>query len=266
METIGNRHLRILFNEGVLLPDESPEVAFTITPYNSSDSFLSIEKAEYEISDIDLKTIILTVEEQELDQNYIITAGINLTNLAGNPVVSGVYDTGFFIGTDELVSDDEIDLLTKEQENEEDQPVNETGTGETVVENTIDTTAPENITDLMITQKLLELNEYLVKLTWTPSLNTAEDLIDQILYKSLNRGKNYDEGLSLGANATKYETKLEGGKEYTFKITTKDHTGNESTGVIKSIRLPQTGPAGVILLASIISGLGASQILRRKRK
>ena len=131
---------------------------------------------------------------------------------------------------------------------------------------TDDATPPENVTDFMLTQKLLELNEYLITFTWTPSINSAEDLIDQILYKSLNRGKDYNTGLSLGPNATEYETKLEGGKEYTFKITTKDRTGNESTGVIKSIRLPQTGPAGIILFASILSGLGASQVLRRKRK
>lgn len=131
---------------------------------------------------------------------------------------------------------------------------------------TKDLIAPENITDLMITEKLLQLNEYLVTLTWTPSLDSASDLIDQILYKSLNRGVNYDKGTSLGPNATKYETTLEGGKEYTFKITTKDHSGNESTGVIKSIRLPQTGPADILLFASALSGLGASQFLRRRKK
>ena len=46
----------------------------------------------------------------------------------------------------------------------------------------------------------------------------------------------------------KYELPgMEGGKEYTFKITTKDASGNESVGVVKSIRLPQTG-VGVGLL------------------
>ena len=270
VETISNRHVRVIFNEGVLLLDANPEIAFSITPYNDTSNFLEIIKAEYEISDIDLKTIILTTEEQEFEQSYIVTSGINLTNFAGNPVVSGVYDTGFFIGTDLIISDDEVSVLTEEvQEVENVEPVviePETSTGEVVVEDVVDTTAPENITDLLLTQKLLELNEYLVTLTWTPSLNTAGDLIDQILYKSLNRGQNYDNGLSLGANATKYETKLEGGKEYTFKITTKDQTGNESTGVIKSIRLPQTGPAGIMLITSMLSGLGATQVLRRKKK
>lgn len=97
----------------MLLPDANPEIAFSITPYNGTSNFLEIIKAEYEISDIDLKTIILTTEEQEFEQNYIITSGINLTNLSGNPVVSGVYDTGFFMGTDVIISDDEVSALTE---------------------------------------------------------------------------------------------------------------------------------------------------------
>ena len=57
---------------------------------------------------------------------------------------------------------------------------------------------------------------------------------------------------------------LEGGKEYTFKITTKDNAGNESVGAVQSIRLPQTGAgAGLLLLAS---GLGARYGLKRRKK
>ena len=54
------------------------------------------------------------------------------------------------------------------------------------------------------------------------------------------------------------------GKEYTFKISTKDDNGNESVGVVKSIRLPQTGVGlGLLLLGSV--GV-AGRLLRRKRK
>lgn len=276
MEPISNRHVRILFDEGILLPDENPANTFSLTPYDNQNDFLEIEKAEYEISDTDLKTIILTTAEQKAEQNYIVTAGINLTSLSGNPVVSGVYDTGFFIGSSVLLSDEEAAALTQETPKTASGTTVEaveTNSGSTTTSGTtldtttqLDITPPENITDLMVTQKLLELNEYLVTLTWTPSINSAGDLIDQIIYKSLNRGTDYDSGLSLGLNATKYETRLEGGKEYTFKITTKDRSGNESTGVIKSIRLPQTGPEGILLFASMLSGLGATQILKRKRK
>lgn len=219
------------------------------------------------MSDKDLKTIILKTAEQQAGQNYIVTAGINLTDLDGNPVVSGLFDTGFFTGS-EIAFEEELIQIPEEEIPELTEPETQTGT---VVEASepesteTDVIAPEEITDLMITKKLLELNNYLVTLSWKASLNTAGDLIDQILYKSLNRGRSYDKGTSLGANATKYETRLEGGKEYTFKITTKDRTGNESTGVIKSIRLPDTGPAGMALFGMLLSGLGARGILRKKK-
>lgn len=126
-----------------------------------------------------------------------------------------------------------------------------------------DTTPPENITNLVLTFRE-ELEKFIVMLHWVASLNSAGDLVDQILYQSMDRGQNYDAGSSLGSSKTDHEVpNLEGGKEYTFKITTKDASGNESTGVVKSIRLPQTGAAvGLLLMGSV---LGAYRALRRKK-
>lgn len=253
-EAIDSQHVLVVFNEGVLLPEKDPETAFTINPYNEVNSYLEIKKVEFDSRDQELKSIIITTAQQKNEENYIITAGVNITSLAKEPVISGVFDTGFFIGSslEGVYGNTNIPVVTS------------AGTGSDASSIIIDLSPPENITDLMLTEKLLQLNEYLVTLTWTPSANTAGDLIDQILYKSLNRGETYDNGTSLGITTSRYETKLEGGKEYTFKITTKDNSGNESTGMIKSIRLPQTGPGLAILMA--LSGLGASQILRRKQK
>jgi len=82
---------------------------------------------------------------------------------------------------------------------------------------------------------------------------------------SMDRGATYDAGNSLGMVASTHQVpNLEGGKEYTFKITTKDAVGNESVGVVKSIRLPQTGfGIGILVLASAGA---AYQTLRRKKK
>ncbi|MBU1017886.1 fibronectin type III domain-containing protein [Patescibacteria group bacterium] len=125
-----------------------------------------------------------------------------------------------------------------------------------------DTTPPENVTNLLLTFRE-ELEKYTVFLSWTASLNTAKDLMDQILYKSLDRGSTYDAGRALGVAATSTEVaNLGGGKEYTFKVTTKDASGNESTGAVKSIRLPQTGlGVGLLLLSSVAV---AGRLLRRK--
>ncbi|MFH0820406.1 MAG: fibronectin type III domain-containing protein [Candidatus Peregrinibacteria bacterium] len=127
----------------------------------------------------------------------------------------------------------------------------------------VDVTPPENITSLMLSFRE-EMKKFVVMLRWVASINSAKDLVDQILYMSADRGTTYGTGTSLGStNANHDVPNLEGGKEYTFKITTKDATGNESTGVVKSIRLPQTGAAaGLLLLGSLF---GARRLLRRKK-
>jgi hypothetical protein len=130
-----------------------------------------------------------------------------------------------------------------------------------------DTTPPEDITGLMLTfrETLEPFEKFAVTMRWTASLNTAKDLVDQILYQSMDRGRTFDTGKSLGASAVSHEVEdLDGGKEYHFKITTKDAVGNESVGVIKSIRLPSTG-AGVGL-ALLLSALGAKKVLARKEE
>ncbi len=125
-----------------------------------------------------------------------------------------------------------------------------------------DTTPPENVTNLILTFKK-QLEQFAIVLKWTPSLNTAKDLVEQMLYMSMDRGSTYDAGKALGDSAATTEVGgLEGGKEYTFKVTTKDTAGNESTGAIKSIRLPQTGVGAGLLL--LLSGFGARKALRRK--
>ena len=126
-----------------------------------------------------------------------------------------------------------------------------------------DTTPPEDVSNLVLTFKK-ELDKFVVLLDWTASIDTAKDLIDQILYMSLDRGITYDEGRSLGTTATHAEVEdLEGGQEYTFKIATRDTAGNESVGTIKSIRLPETGAGmGLLLIGSAIA---AGRALRRKK-
>ena len=81
---------------------------------------------------------------------------------------------------------------------------------------------------------------------------------------SMNRGTTYDAGKSLGASVTNTDVpNLDAGKEYTFKVTTKDAAGNESTGAVKSIRLPQTGMGlGLVLLGS---ALAARRSLKKKK-
>ncbi len=126
-----------------------------------------------------------------------------------------------------------------------------------------DTTPPEDVTNFVAEI----IKNIIAKLTWIPSINSAKDLVDQILYKSLNKGESYAKLKSLGPNAATYNTtNLVPGKEYYFKLTVKDKVGNESVGAVTSVTvpaLPATGPAGIMILA--LGSIGAG-LMRKFRK
>ncbi|MFH1012675.1 MAG: fibronectin type III domain-containing protein [Candidatus Peregrinibacteria bacterium] len=353
----------VTFSEKVVLPTANPEFAFTVQEQLSS-SVLEVSSATL---GTDGTKVTLETASQTANVNYVVTAGVAITDKAGNPIVSGNTDSGVFLGSsldapllDEgLLGDDEgaeapatvIEpincgtsakcfyeylrtctpaTMVEVKEQKEMRRAVETGQDETTCalkyqvasildlenpetlvcqlptdglearvkrvveveggmlfeskeeaqelcsgtylatfletldEMQSDTTPPENITNLILSFRE-QLEKFIVLLRWTASINSAGDLIDQILYMSLDRGKTYDNGKSLGSSKVNHEVpNLEGGKEYTFKITTKDAVGNESVGVVKSIRLPQTGVAVGLLL--LVSGVGAARALKRKRK
>lgn len=337
-------HVKLVFSEAVQLPDVVPEASFGIVEQINPANILTVNSATIDPADPVGMTVLLETSEQTANVNYIVTAGVAVKDLAGNPIVSGSTDSGLFLGSSveppamelpaaELpaaqaeVVDCDKDLgcfvqhlsvcsaaMVKESDAEYEYKLEITGiegadclikytaekhpnvlfsgtdmeckvvqgayTPETYKEalslencdgtlvdgyveiEMVDTTPPENITNLLLTFRE-QLEKFVVIMNWTASINSAKDLVDQILYMSLDRGLTYDDGKSLGSIVTNTEVaNLDGGKEYTFKITTKDATGNESTGTIKSIRLPQTGVGiGLVLLGS---ALAARSALRRK--
>ena len=264
-------HVLVGFSEAVKLPELLAEAAFTITEQINPANVLEITSAEQYADDPDGKTVILTTADQTKNVNYIMTASVAITDLDGNPIGSGNTDSGLFLGSGlETVSEEpEEDILAGLEEDiteEMGAMTEEENVEENIEENieeTADTIPPEDITNFVLTFKE-ELEKFIIVMNWTASINSAQDLIDQILYASMDKGITYDEGTSLGSTATTHQIpNLEGGKEYTFKITTKDVAGNESVGVVKSIRLPQTGVgAGMLLFGSI---LAAGRMLKRKK-
>ncbi len=349
-------HVKIVFSETVQLPLVSPEASFGIVEQINPANELTVKSAVLDSTDTTKKTVLLETSDQKASMNYIVTAGVAIKDLAGNPIVSGATDQGLFLGsavapvvaahaaptatatpvataaptavdcakdlncllthmadctlasvtqTDDAATTEYkievtgvVDANCKVKYTANKHPnvlfANASmdctvakGTYATMADfnkaldtkncaGTLvdgykaialvpakDTTPPENITKLLLSFKA-ELEKFVVMMSWTPSLNTAKDLVDQILYMSMDKGKNYDAGKSLGPTVAKTEVaSLDGGKEYAFKITTKDASGNESTGVVKSIRLPQTGPAlGLLILGS----LGAAKRLLKRKK
>lgn len=260
-------HVLVGFSEAVQLPELLAEAAFTITEQINPASVLDVTAATQYANDPEGKTVILTTADQTKNVNYIVTASVAITDVDGNPIESGVSDSGLFLGSDlapamdaetETAEEDMVEEIIEEVVVDPLEELLETTTAEEV-----DVTAPEDITNLLLTFKE-ELEKFVIIMNWTASLNTAKDLVDQILYMSMDKGASYSPGQSLGAFTTTHQLpNLEGGKEYTFKITTKDDTGNESVGVVKSIRLPQTGlGAGFLVLSSAVA---AGRVLRRKK-
>lgn len=121
-----------------------------------------------------------------------------------------------------------------------------------------DTTPPEDVSKFVArAAKTLT-----AKLSWTGSKNSAGDLIEYIIYRSLD-GKKYGQVTSLSKGDTAYEVPELAPGYYYYKITAKDGSGNESKGKSVAIRLAETGPE-VGLLALMSLGLG--RVFGRRKK
>jgi len=89
----------VVFSEAVKLPITLPEAAFSIKE-DLTNVALDITKAEIDTVDKSGKTVLLTTADQKKASKYVLTAGIQLQDLSGNPIVSGTSDTAVFSGTD----------------------------------------------------------------------------------------------------------------------------------------------------------------------
>lgn len=114
METV-----QVEFSEAIVLPPLNPETAFSIID-NASDEVLEVISVEMDPDDVVGATVLLTTASQMGGSEYILTAGIQIEDTAGNPIVSGTSDTAAFIGSTiepgaDLISDlpeDDFDAPT----------------------------------------------------------------------------------------------------------------------------------------------------------
>lgn len=91
--------LKVTFSEAVQLPATKAEAAFSVKE-DFLNLTLAISKAEMDKADPTNKTVVLTTADQKKAAKYVLTAGIQIKDLAGNPIVSGTSDTATFTGTD----------------------------------------------------------------------------------------------------------------------------------------------------------------------
>lgn len=88
----------VVFSEAVKLPSALPQTAFAIKT-DLTGIALEVKTAKVDPQDVSGKTVFLTTGNQKEKTNYILTAGIQIQDLANNPIVSGTSDTAAFAGT-----------------------------------------------------------------------------------------------------------------------------------------------------------------------
>jgi hypothetical protein len=126
-----------------------------------------------------------------------------------------------------------------------------------------DLKAPEDIRNFRSSYKLNDSEEnYTVNMEWKESLDTDNDL-NHYNYAQKAGASDYSNSIQISKDKTSYQKVLGGGERYTFKISSVDTNGNESTGAISSIILPETGP-GMILALTLIFSLAGAYVIRRK--
>ncbi len=283
--------IEVKFSKKMVLPKKSSELSFLIEAENNEDELLLVWLAEFKKDSkgkTDKTTITLTTDEQVKGKKYVASVISTLvTDEDGTPIESDVTDSATFVGVDNTKA------TTRAAAPEVPTPVTPSiptipktirpptkiktptlktirpPTSKTVRPPTKTTTKrdknpPEDITNFIVNfQK--RAKDCLIKLSWMPSRNKAGDLAEQLLYHSLSKGRKWDTPISLKKDTSNYQMKGKYNTEHTFKITQKDKTGNESTGVIKSIRLPQTGPLTLLFFGIGLTGAGLTG-LRRKTK
>jgi hypothetical protein len=112
-QALDNETVQVMFSEAVVLPPENPENAFSIIN-NATSEELEVMSVEMDPEDPLGQTVLLTTAPQEAGAEYVLTAGIQIEDTAGNPIVSGTSDTAAFIGSTVEPGEDLTDELPEE--------------------------------------------------------------------------------------------------------------------------------------------------------
>ena len=119
----------------------------------------------------------------------------------------------------------------------------------------IDTTPPEDVTDLTAEPNHVDGQYPSLRVTWTPSANSAGDLVDHRLYMSVDGGTtwgsnapDFDNGVGTRVARSWTETFVTGlstGQAYSVRMTAVDAVPNESAGTTVAVTV--TGAASEVV-------------------
>lgn len=231
VEVVDNTHLMVNFNESIVLGID-PSKNFTVAEKADSSKKLGVTEAVLgkNTAGVEDASVVLTTASQS-DTDYVLTVS-GVKDAAGNDMNTGKA-TGEFKGL-AIVGDK----------------------GGTAV------TSPKDVASVLA-KKILEAEKYNVTLSWKIPAENVGKTVSQLLYKSLDKGKQYSTEATLDPAVTEYEMKGLDPGTYWFKLTQKDAAGNESVGKIVKVVLSKTGPGMIgLLLASVVLG----RAITKKRK
>ncbi len=97
-EALDKVQVRVTFSEKIKLPAVDSDKSFTVQD-NYTYENLKVKSVAADPDDKTGTMFILETEEQSPGSEYIVTAGIQIEDLAGNPINSGTSDTGSFTGS-----------------------------------------------------------------------------------------------------------------------------------------------------------------------
>lgn len=108
---VSKSEVEVEFSEKVKLPEENPEQAFKVENDETLELLDVTDAVVMADKDVDEgkegKMVKLTTAEQEKDASYVLTATIDVSDLAGNPIISGTSDTAPFTGVDKAPADED---------------------------------------------------------------------------------------------------------------------------------------------------------------
>lgn len=240
---VSANEIELSFDEDVYLPEDEDlednvdQILAVFEIFDADDNVIEVTAVEYKISEDaetgdmveDHSILVLATSDHSTDTEYFITV-TGAKDEAGNKTTGDLSSAATYTTPAEFASDEVLDVI-----------------------------APEDVTEFVSA-----VAEMIVNLSWKASVNSAGDLVDQILYVSTDGGATYEEVTPLG-DATEYT--YEGGVEgqtYMFKVVTRDETGNASDGMVTTAVLPTTGPGLALLGAASLFGGGL--LSRRKNR
>lgn len=108
-KAVSKSEVDVEFSEKVQLPKDKAEQAFTIENKDTIEPLdvltaRIMDEKDVEKGDLDAgkegMVVRLGTADQKKDVNYVLTATIDVADLAGNPIISGTSDTATFKGSD----------------------------------------------------------------------------------------------------------------------------------------------------------------------